>query len=428
MKRIFISLSLLLFSIAITGADQLFSTLENSIQYSGQSENTVEDILTLTLKYNRDINEAFSFTASGWAQYSNQEEKKDMPAYADIQNFYLLWNSPDKNDLSVKTGRMLFSDITGYILKETLDGFQLKLSLQELYTLKFASGYSGLTNDQFSTLVKTQQEYISEEYFSPGRLVWQVHASRENAKGLKFYINGLGQNGLEDNNKDYISWYAGGGATLPLNDMVFLAHYSYNGGFTPVEYGGQAVIQNISAHLIYGAMRYYPHSLRDKGLSLALSGLYSSGEGYDQRLNTLPGAASVSEPNGTSTLFTPISKTTMGSLMETIPGNLIRGDLTLSLTPLKGKFNENIMEVSAGTAVYFRPVHGPVNVSGLNPMSDHAYLATEIRGKVAYRPFSDLSIAISASLLLPNTAEGGAFENSRESLEWDSGLYVTWLF
>lgn len=426
MKRIMLLLSfsmLLTFSI---GAEQLYTMLENSIQYSGQNDTTLEEILTLTLKYNQEISETLSFSASGWAQYSNQEEKEDQPAYADLQRLSLLWESPRERDMSLKFGRMLFADTTGYILNEALDGFQGKLKLQDLYSLKLGLGYSGLTNDQFSTLVKTQSEYLEENYLSPARLIWQINAAREDSRGIKFYLNGQGQNGLED--KDYISWYAGGGATLPVNDLIVQAHYSYNGGFTPVEYGGQTVVQNISGHLVYGAFLYYPQALRAKGFNVSLSGLYSSGEGYDQRLNTLPGSASVTEPDGTSTLFTPISKTTMGSLMETIPGNLIRTDFTVSFIPLKGSYKENIMELSAGTALYFRPVHGPVNVSGLNPLSDQAYLATEIRGKLNYRPFSDLSIAFGASVLLPDTAAGGPFEGSRKAMEWDSGMYLTWLF
>jgi len=426
MKRWTYLVSLFL-SLSFLMADQLNLVLDNSLQYSSQSEATLEEILTLTLTYKNEINDQMDFFAGGWAEYSNQEEKEDRPAYADLQRFYLGWNNADST-LRLNTGRMRFADTTGYILNEILDGMQAKITLQELYRLNLGLGYSGLTNDQFSTLVKTQEEYLLDQYLSPQRLIWQTQFIREEPSGMKYYLGGLGQIGLEEVNQDYLSWYLNAGSTLPVSDFIFQAHYSYNGGLMPIEYSGSTEIQDISSHFIFASVQYYPQSLRNKGFNMALSGLYSSGEGYDQRLNSLPGSSSVTEPNGTSTLFTPISKTTMGSLMETIPGNLIRSDLTLSFIPVKGQFGENILELSGGTALYMRPVHGPVNVNGLNPTSTQSYLATEIRGKLVYRPFSDMSVSISASLLLPDTSAGGAFEGSRESLEWDSGLYVSWLF
>lgn len=426
MKKWTFIISLLL-SLSFIMADQLNLVLDNSLQYSGQSETTLEEILTLTLSYKNEINDNMDFVAGGWAEYSNQEEKEDRPAYADLQKFYLSWNNANST-IDLNTGRMRFADTTGYVLNEILDGLQAKFSLQELYRLNISLGFSGLTNDQFSTLAKTREEYLLDQYLSPQRLIWQAKLMREEPSGMKYYLGGLGQIGLEEVNRDYLSWYLNAGSTLPVSDFIIQTHYSYNGGFMPIEYSGSTEIQNISSHFIFASINYYPHYLRHKGLNMALSGLYSSGEGYDQRLNTLPGAPSVTEPSGTSTLFTPISKTTMGSLMETIPGNLIRSDLTLSFIPVKGSFGENIVEVSGGTALYMRPVHGPVNVSGLNPNSTDSYLATEVRGKLIIRPFSDISVSLSASLLLPDTSTGGAFEGSRESMEWDSGLYVSWLF
>lgn len=406
-------------SLPLFAQTDINGSLENYFLITGTDEVDVQNTTSLKLGLETVFDEESSLIMTASGKLSLPTADGDSPVTGNLSKAYYRYQS---DALKIRVGRIPLRDSTGYILNLNLDGFELSYPVNDQMTLDLGAAYGGLTFDHGTPFVKILSESAEDELLGPSRLVWLARGIYKLESGLEAKVQGYGQFGMSEETKDLMTWYAGAETTLPLNDLIVQLNYTFNGGTTPIEYGGSTEAQTLMAHMIYGALRYYPSSLRDKGFQTVLSGLFTSGDPFSKRELNNPGSSSTSDPGGVSYLFTPISKSVIGTLMEAQPGNLIRGDLTLGFVPVKGSFDRNILEVKLGSAAYFRPANGPIASGGLDTTSSSSYLATEIRGSANLRPLSDLGLKWDISILLPGN---DAFADNRESLEWASGLYLT---
>jgi hypothetical protein len=423
MKKLIPFLLLLMLPFSLFAQTEINGSLDNFFMAMTGDEKNLLNVTSLNLGVKTAFSEQSSlFVSASGKMTLPQRDGWDLPLDGNISRLYYRY---EDNGYILKAGRFLFRDDTGYIVNLALDGASIKYNVNDKFTLDAGLGYGGLTFDHATPFVTTQEEAAKDSILGSSRLVWQFKGVYGEDSGLSGQVNSYGQVGLSEEGKDLMTWYAGIGGTLPLNDIMIQAYYTFNGGITPIVYSSETFKQVLSAHMIYGSVGYFPLLLRELGFQTVFSTLYTSGDAFSDRESVVPGSPVTAEPDGSSGLFTPISQSTLGTLMGAQPGNLIRLNLDINMVPLKARFNKNLLDVGLGSAVYIRTDNGPIHPLGLNSTSNDSYLGTEVRLSMNFRPLSDLGIRWENQMLLPNTASGGTFEDGREKIELSTGLLIS---
>ncbi len=421
MRRCYSLLWFLFLLFPALAQDRISGSLEHYFNGGNREASNPYNNTSLDLGYERVLSPVLTFTAAASAEADWTFPEDVSFVTGDISRFSLRY-APS---WTAEAGRVHFSDATGYILDLNLDGVKGSYPLGDTLSVRGGMGYTGLTFDHASGLIKTREESAGDELLSPDRLVWFLRGSYRDEKGREGNAHFYGQSNLNGSDDPLLLWYAGAFGSLTVSDFVFTLDYTFAGGTVGASYLGSIYENSVAGHLVYGEAGYYPSGLREWGVRAVLTGFYSSGDSYNRRETNLPGADTTVEPDGTSALFIPISRTLIGSQLGEQPGNLAFLRLEAGFVPLKGRFDKNILAAALGSAVYMRTANGPIHASGLNPLSDSPYLGTEINGKLTYRPFSDLSLSLDNQFFLPNTSSGGAFDGTRDSLEYALELVLT---
>ncbi|MDA3851476.1 MAG: hypothetical protein PF447_09410 [Spirochaetaceae bacterium] len=429
MKKILLPL-ILIFSLPLFAQNfQVSASQEDYLLAQSKEEFSSEYLATLKTSMEMSFSDysRFVFSARGDLRlYSDGDQ--DPLIEGDIERLYYYQDYAEM--LTFKVGRFLFTDTTGYILNTRLDGLDVNYRLNEDLQFSVKAALSGLTFDHSSNLVKTLEELSNDYILAPSRFIWGAEGEYQTPISMAVRLNTYGQTGLNYQDLNYQTWYTGVGISYPMTEFIIDVDYSYNGGWTQIVYDPNIYTQAISAHLVSGSVSYYPLALRDQGFSIKLSGLYTSGDQYSNRDFAQPGGLTTGTPYSVSTMFVPITLNTLGELMQTQAGNMIEANLSVNYTAIKGSFDRNILAVTLGSSVFLRTADGPIYGSGINPLSNESYLATEIRGDLNIRPLSDLGIKLEGAVLLPNSADNGvltlaADETISRGMEWNAGLYLS---
>ncbi len=415
MKKILILSLFILLPMAVFSESRVYGTVEHYFNGGNRDASNPYNFTSFELGVDSDLSADLSFHTMVEAEMTWVFDEGDSPAAANLALYGFRYHN---SSLTVDLGRVNFQDSTGYILDLNLDGMKINYALTDTLSLRGGAGYSGMTFDHATDLVKTENESLEDDFLSPERLIGFLKGTYRNEAGWEVNAHFLGQTNFNGSDDPLLLWYAGAYASKAAGDFLMSLDYTYSGGKTSTVYLGDVYENDMTGHLLYGEIGYYPNSLRNRGVRFVLSGLYTSGDSYDVREENSPGAVSTVEPDGKSSLFIPISRTLIGSQLGEQAGNLAFGRIEGGFVPLKGRFDENLVGFTLGSSVYMRTANGPIQAYGLNSLSDSSYLGTEINGEVIFRPFSDLGLSIDNQIFLPDTSSDGAFAGSRDDLEY----------
>ena len=402
--------------------DRISGFLEHYVNGGNRESNNPYNYTTLELDWEKVLSPTLTFNmdVSGEADWSFPENNSF--ATGDVSRLSLEYV---RAPLTVDAGRVHFFDSTGYILDLNLDGFKAAYSISDFFTVRGGAGYSGLTFDHATGLVKTSQESTEDNLLTPSRVVGYLQGSYRDENGMEGNVHVYGQTNLKGSDDPLLLIYAGTYGSVTAGDFLFSLDYTFSGGTVGASYMGDVYENYTTSHLVYGEAGYYPSALRDRGVKVVLTGFFTSGDTYDVREENMPGAASTVEPDGSSSLFIPISRTSLGKQLGDQAGNLAFVRLEAGYVPLKGRFDENILGAALGSSVYMRTANGPIQAYGLNSLSNSSYLGTEFNGKLTFRPFSDLGLTIDNQFFLPDVSSGGAFEGNRNTMEYALEVVLT---
>ncbi len=111
-----------------------------------------------------------------------------------------------------------------------------------------------------------------------------------------------------------------------------------------------------------------------------------------------------------ATMFTPVTNAPMALVFSPLAGNISAVELSYSLKPLSWTQVAALGNIQSlvRAVVFLRTIAGVISVPGVSTDSVARYLGTELDVVLNARPFSDLGVAVTGGLFLPNNAAGGA--------------------
>jgi hypothetical protein len=339
-------------------------------------------------------------------------------------------------------GRMPFSDFTGLVLNQKADGIMLGVEIPAL-SARVSAAYTGLVSKGASSIALSRNDVndVSNPlvYFAPPRLIETVGVSILDILGQKLTVSGAFQQDLRDTLLDLAS---------PATDLIAAGTTAFDpsrGGPVYSEYFGLGLDGTIVSTLSYTLYSYLglTHDLvytaGSYQSSLGVSVLAGVGVSYFME-NALfsrigakflfvsgdPGATSVYESNTQAfSLFTPISRTSLGYVFSPQLSNIMRAELGYSLKPLSflsGDLGKSL-ETSIKADVYLRPTPGAISESGVDSANTDLYLGTEADLSVNFRPLSDLGLTLWGGVFFPGSAFGAA-----PSVQYRAGFDISLSF
>jgi len=344
------------------------------------------------------------FGKAGYIYRFENEEHQHTP---DISELYLYGKSNlgDGKALSYKAGRFRFRDSSTYIMKSAADGAEV-LFKNNAFPLRAGIGYTGLIFNETSEVVMSMADTLdSDEIFASPRLLGFAELSSVPLAGgntLKLAV--IAQLDLRPEDSGYVTQSQTGklhtqyvqlSADGPIIPELF---YSLSTVLQTGQYLVPAYDPEPSARYSYmGGMAafsldYYAEPRYNTTISL--EALYSSGDSWSDRSDfnglNLPGSSSLHR-------FIPISKSTKGYVYSPELGNLIFGDVSLSVMPVEQ------VQLLLSAITFLRAVDGPIFDDYISEDSGNSlYLGEEIDFTVNYRPFSDLGFSLSSGIFIPN--------------------------
>jgi hypothetical protein len=330
---------------------------------------------------------------------------------------------------NARLGRFFMREFSGYVLDHRVDGLRVSLATR-WGRLRAGAGYTGLllkpTSDIELSKLDTADDAKVDVRVAPSRLVEQLEITlAEVLLRQDVVLSAVLQQDLrpKDETRDdrgrVDTQYYGLGLAGPVWRNLFHETFGYVG--TGSMLSGQAGVferEPILSWLAGGTLRYLlPTFLQSY---IELSGVYASGDADHQTF--LEGNA-----QDRSTVFLPISGQEPGLVFAPVVGNLAYGRIAFSAKPFAATLGEptplslspsdtglSSLQVIAETFVFFRPTTGPISEPGLNDASDAAYLGTEVDLRVQARLLSDLGMALSSGVFVPNTGEVSGFETTED--------------
>ncbi len=423
MKKLLTSFFLTFFIISILSGLDFGGNINNKsiLSYSEDLNDYTETELSLWLT--AELGDTIKLMSQGSYTYSTVKPYLFELDFLNIRN-------ETESLFSYTVGRLWAADFSGYIYSHTLDGATAELNFPTA-SVSMTAGYSGfLFKDSSSVIIsKADQsdQLNSEVMFAAPRIIggldlllpelfltqdlnisfWMQMDMRSEAevldkgpqlpsvKGGKLHTqySGIGLKGsLAPSLYHDTSFFLGTGKTLSYID----AAYSY---------------ENIISFLGTLGLRYY---LQDKFYSKAgFKFIYSSGDS-DYLTDFTEG-----NTDGGSANFIPITRSNFAQIFSPLLGNIFLAQLNYSIKPFGSGNNKKLQNIQTELKAsgFFRSTTGKISEPGINPLSDSLYLGTEIDAVINFRPFSDLGIALSGGVFLPNTSSDGAFLASERDVE-----------
>jgi hypothetical protein len=320
-------------------------------------------------------------------------------------------------------------EFSGYVLDHRVDGLRFSLATR-WGRLRAGAGYTGLllkpTSDIELSKLDTADEAKVDVRLAPSRLIEQLEITfAELVLRQDVVFSAVLQQDLRptDETRDdrgrVDTQYYGLGVAGPVWRNLFHETFGYAGTGSMIS--GQAGVyerRSIRSWLAGGSLRYLLPSFLQSYVELG--GVYASGDA-DHR-TFLEGNAEDS-----STLFLPISGEKPGLVFAPVVGNLAYGRLALATKPFTSVMENSSppylspretgfssLQIIAETFVFFRPTTGPISKPGLNDASESTYLGTEVDLRLQARLLSDLGMALSSGVFLPNTGEVSGFETAED--------------
>jgi len=323
--------------------------------------------------------------------------------------------------LQLSAGRVEMRDFSGTVLADTLDGLHLAVNLPWSVISVYA-GTSALRFLPSTTIVMSEDDaadVTQDALLDPGDVARLAALAPprvfEGVEALfpelflrqDLTVSVLLQQDLRtaarlSQGGRLFTEYYGIGLSGPILPALYYSLFGYLETGRVLSYAagdGASFTETLIGGITGLRLSYYMRSVLSSRLSL--EGIFASGDpdyaGY------YVGAGS-----GSTSQFVPISQPTLALLFSPQLRNLVLTDLSYSLKPLAQSRKLWLRELQGElkVAAFLRPTAGPIPAAGLNRSSEALYLGTEIDATANYRPFSDLGLALTFGLFLPN---GSAF-------------------
>jgi len=298
--------------------------------------------------------------------------------------------------VELKAGRFQFTDATGLILDQTLDGLQVSF-LFSGFKIRLAGAYSGFILNPSSNVRISADDWSEANdnsvFFGPKRLIAQAFLGSDGfaLQGLaQFDMRGSGA--TETINTQYL-----GIVGVPRLTPSLYLDYNLTGSYGQSTVGAKTV--DIISALAGLGFRYYNEGLA--GSRAHVKATYATG--FTPVVLLLN---SISFDN-----FRSISQPTIGLAFSPQLANLLYVDVGYSFRPFARNPSATLSHIEplVGARFFFRdPV--PVLLTGtpatllvndLNPSSTALYLGTEIHAGITARLLSDLGLSVVGGVFLP---------------------------
>lgn len=383
------------------------------IENISQGSNIDSEEFTQGNKAGMWLRSAFSpeFNLFGKAGYIYRYEKEEHQHIPDISDLYLYGRSDlgDGNVLSYNVGRFRFSDSTTRVMKSTADGGEVFFR-NNILPVKAGIGYTGLVFNLTSEVVMSPADKLeSDDKFllAPPRILGFAEISSPTLAGgntLKLAV--IAQMDLRQEDNSYLEDSQTGklhtqyvqlsadGSIIP--DLFYtLSGVLQTGQYLVPSYGTDAAADySYLGGMASLTLDYYVESRFNTTISL--DALYSSGDSWSDRadfnfLNPPDGGGSSLHR------YVPISNTTKGFVYSPEVGNLIFGDLSISMMPVEK------VQLQLSSITFMRAVDGPIFDDYISEDSGNSlYLGEEIDFTVNFRPWSDLGLSLTSGVFIPN--------------------------
>lgn len=308
-------------------------------------------------------------------------------------------------------GRVTLSEPTGLILNHPGDGFKLDLDYGDL-NLSIGTGYTGFVSRVSSEISLTRADELhASDYFASPRLVGFLTGSMKVFDTQKFSLSALAQKDLnkasdlvsantetQSNTNggtldtQYITFKAEG----PVIERLFyegfvtlgtgstLSWVSDTGSLTGYSYQYRPIV----SFLLGGSVSYFMPAWLDSSYTARL--LVASGDRAAQ--SNVEGNVS-----NLSTLFTPITPTTLGLTFNPGLTNLVYYELGGTVKPVPGQS----LVTGAKVLGFQRAVAGVVNASGV-VSGGPVWMGEEVDLTAGWPVYSDLNATAGAGFFFPS--------------------------
>ena len=329
----------------------------------------------------------------------------------DVLAVTLVYPKPgvDLKSLKWTLGRYAFSDTTGLILNHPLDGSAIDFNFGS-FDLKLSGGYTGFVTRATSEVVLSLADQQSTALFATPRVVGALETSWTLFDSHTLTLGALAQEDLTSPDKLVEEWSPGpdpvkGGRvdtqylTLKFDGPV-IERLFYNASFT-FESGN--TLSLIPDSNVSGTYEYKPITafLTSAGVTYFVPTFFSSS--WEARIlfaSGDPDSRSAVEGNteGNSTLFVPMTSTTLGVVFNPTLSNLGFYELGGSLKPLPSIPFVVVAKVLGFQRLVAGAINAPGVVGGGPP-----WMGEEVDVSGSWQVYSDLQVSTSLGTFFPTS-------------------------
>jgi len=367
-------LFLMIFLIPVQAAD-FGAELDNSagIQNTGDTDWYTTHKITLwgTVPFDTKNRNSLAFEGSFFAEKPASSDDYTYYVNLDLFRFALTPYATQSAKINLDLGRIPFSDVTGYILNQSLDGVDFRGSWG-FGNLSVSAAYTGLLNVRKTGAMMSGDDYadsITDDVYAFGAKrgvgKFTIHLP-ESLGPVDIIMEGLGQYDLRDqvdgDSEELV--HTGYGTLMLTGPITGTVFFTVSGTFqTGVLEAEEDYSEN--AMLARARIDAFPMPLHH----LYGEVLYTTAEG------------------DFFTTFLPITVQTPGTLYGSGYSNIIKGSLGWGFNP------RNFLNFDLSGSVFMYPDE----MEG----SDGLYSATELNAGLTYKATSDLNLRLNGALLFP---------------------------
>jgi hypothetical protein len=302
---------------------------------------------------------------------------------------------------SASLGRFRAADFSGYLLADTLDGFEVGWQ-QARFNASFLAATTALQFQPYTSVKMslsdeadtfyTKDDPLSDK-LAPPRLIALLELEFPELIGRRDLLLAMAfQQDLRDPDElpatqgRLTTQYVGAGLRGTVAPALYCDFFAYLGTGSMLSGSGLTEYAGIASALAGASLRWFREDLLNSRAGLKL--LFASGD--EDFATFLEGNI-----DGLATAFQPISRPELALVFSPTLSNLGVLEASYSIKPAAS------LQLLIKGLAFLRPTSAPVSDGRVDAASDALYLGSEIDLAVRWRPYSDLGLACTVGLFLP---------------------------